>query len=131
MREYIDFIDWHESLVRFFPKWWDRPRWWMVRLLGGQCPFDSVKITRVPVNGKDVIDRLLKQKRKLVESFSREPKTLLIGGCDYAELMSCAQVREQFTVYADFHYGKHEIYGLTIKVIPWMRGMIVLPNGIL
>ena len=125
----IEFLEWAELPVLYAPKWWDVPRWWLVRLLGGQCPHDYVKIVRVPVNGKTFMERLWKQKRALVESFRREPMTLWIGGEDYHELMDCPQVRQEFTVHAEFNYGRLEIYGLTVKVIPWMRGMLVMPQS--
>jgi hypothetical protein len=96
-------------------------------LLGGQCPFDSVKVVRVPVNGKDFMDALWKQRRALVESFRREPTKILMGGEDYEALMRSPAVRQSFVVNAEFHYGKREIYGLTVTVIPWMRGTLVMP----
>lgn len=126
-RNVIEFVEWRELPALYFPKWWDRPRWWLVRALGGTCPMDTVKVVRVPVNGKDFMTRLWKQKRALVESFRREPTTLLIGGEDYQELMGSPAVRESFLVNASFNYGRNEIYGLTVKVIPWMKGMVVMP----
>jgi hypothetical protein len=116
-----------ELPMPYSPRWWDRPRWWLIRALGGECPFDTVKVVRVLVNGKDFMERLWKQKRALVESFRREPMTLWMGGEDYEELMSSPAVRQSFTVHAEFNYGRREVYGLTVKVIPWMRGMLVMP----
>ena len=124
--QHIEFIEWKEIPSPYSPRWWDKPRWWLVRLLGGICPHDTVKVVTVPVNGKDFMARLWKQKRALVESFHREPTTLLIGGEDYAELMQCQMVRQHFYMNASFNYGR-EVYGLTVKVIPWMRGMVVMP----
>ena len=113
----------------YLPRWWDKPRWWLVRVLGGQCPHDTVKVIRVPVGGKDFMERLWKQRRAMVESFRREPTTLWIGGEEYEELMSSPAVRQEFMVHASFNYGRHEVYGLTVRVIPWMRGMLVMPSS--
>ena len=113
----------------YLPKWWDKPRWWLVRVLGGICPLDTIKVIRVPVNGKDFMERLWKQKRALVENFRREPTTLWIGGEDYQELMNSPAVRQTFSVHASFNYGRTEVYGLTVNVIPWMRGMLVMPTN--
>lgn len=126
-RDHLEFVEWREFPVPYSPRWWDAPRWWLVRLLGGQCPLDTVKVVRVPVSGKSFMEKLWKQKRELVESFRRKPMTLWMGGEDYEELMSSPAVREAFTIHAEFNYGKHEVYGLTVKVIPWMRGMVVMP----
>ena len=128
MEHHLEFMERRELPMLYAPKWWDKPRWWLVRLLGGTCPLDSMKVIRVPVNGETFMERLWKQKRELFQSFRREPTTLWIGGENYEELMNSPAVRQAFNVYAEFNYGKHEIYGLTVKVIPWMRGMLVMPN---
>ena len=126
-RGVVEFVEWRELPMFYVPKWWDKPRWWLVRLLGGSCPHDTVKVVRVPVNGKDFMTRLWKQKRELVESFRREPTELLMGGEDYQELMDSPAVRQAFYVNASFNYGEHEVYGLKVRVIPWMRGILVMP----
>jgi hypothetical protein len=126
-RQTVDFVEWQELPVFHSPSWWDMPRWWLVRLLGGTCPLDTVKITRVPVSGKLFAERLFKQKRALVERFRCEPTTLLMGGEDYEELMTSPAVREQFTMYSEFNCGRRQVYGLTVKVIPWVRGIVVMP----
>lgn len=126
-RNHLDFVEWRELPLPFKPKWWDKPRWWLVRLLGGSCPLDTIKVTRVPVNGKTFAERLFKQRRALMDQFRREPTTLWMGGEDYEELMHSPAVRESFTMHSEFHYGRREVYGLTVKVIPWMRGAVVMP----
>lgn len=124
----IEFVQWKELLAPYTPKWWDRPRWWLVRLLGGKCPFDTVKITRVPVNGKTFMDRLYKQRRHLFDHFNcREPQTLLIGAEDYEDLMCSQEIRDSFAFTAEYHYGRRQIMGLNVEVIPWMRGAVVMP----
>lgn len=124
---HLDFVEWRELPMIHRPKWWDRPRWWLVRLLGGSCPLDTIKVTRVPVNGKTFAERLFKQRRALMDQFRREPTTLWMGGEDYEELMQSPAVRESFTMHSEFNYGRREVYGLTVKVIPWMRGVVVMP----
>lgn len=124
---HIDFLEWREGPCYYQPKWWDRPRWWLVKLLGGSCPFDSVTVTRVPIDDKEFMARLWKQKRALFEQFHREPASLWIGGEDYRELMNSPHIRESFQFSANFYHGRDEVYGLAVKVIPWMRGMVVMP----
>ncbi len=41
-------------------------------------------------------------------------------------LMACANITERFSFGAEFGYGRN-IYGLRVTVIPWMRGMVVMP----
>lgn len=123
----IDFLEWRELPNLYVPRWWDRPRWWLVKLLGGKNPHDSVTVTRIPINDKDFMARLWKQKRALFDQFRREPATLWIGGEDYRELMSSPHIQQAFSFSASFNYGRDEVYGLRVKVIPWMRGMVVMP----
>lgn len=125
---HLEFVEWRELPLPYASQWWDAPRWWLVRLLGGACPRDMVKVIRVPVGGKDFMERLWKQKRALVESFRQEPTTLWMGGEDYEELMDSPAVRQAFTVHAEFNYGERRVFGLTVRIIPWMRGMLVMPT---
>ena len=124
----LEFVDFRELTVLYAPKWWDAPRWWLVRLLGGSCPYDTVRVTRVPVNGKDFAERLFKQRRAFTEQFRREPTKILMGAEDYEELMNSPTIRDAFTMYSSFNYGRHEVYGLTVQVVPWLRGMVVMPE---
>jgi hypothetical protein len=127
-RDHIEFVQLRDMPVFHQPKWWDRPRWWLVKVLGGSNPNDTVRIDRIPVHGKTFMDRLYKQKRHLFDRFNcREPQTLLIGGEDYEELMDSPEIRQAITFSASYYHGREGICGLTVKVIPWMRGMVVMP----
>lgn len=127
--EYLQFVDIHENFVPHVPAWWDRPRWWLVKMLGGTNPHDTVKVTRIPVNGKTFAERIFRQRRALTESFRREPTTIWMGAEDYQVLMDSDEIRQMFTMYSSFNYGEREMYGLTVHVIPWMRGTLVMPTG--
>ena len=124
---YIEFVTLRELPSYHVPKWWDRPRWWLVKLLGGKNPHDTVEVRRIPIDGKVFAERLFKQKRALTEQFRREATTIWMGAEDYQELMDSPLIREAFTMRSSFNYGKHEVYGLTVQVIPWMRGILVMP----
>ena len=82
----VRFVDWQESPVLYKPtKFLDKLRWKLVYWLGGACPYDTIKVTHVSVDGITFMERLWKQRRSLVESFRREPTTLLMGSEDYHE----------------------------------------------
>lgn len=124
----LSFVDSIYTHINFAPKWWDRPRWALVRWLGGECPYDTVKVARFVIDGETFADRLFKQKRALFDRFGREPQTLLIGGEDYRDLMNSPDVRHAFSFSSQFNYDR-QVYGLTVRVIPWMRGVVVMPRG--
>lgn len=126
--DYVEFVQLRDVPVLHRPKWWDRPRWWLVKLLGGQNPNDYVKIDRIPVHGKTFMDRLFKQKRYLYDRFNcRDPQTLLVGGEDYEQLMDSPEIRQAFQFSAFYMHGRDGICGLNVQVVPWMRGMVVMP----
>lgn len=90
---------------------------------------DEVKVERCYIDGDKFLERLLKQRGSHIE-WGREPKTLLIGSRDYAELMSEEEVRHAFSFVSDLHIGRdgrRMVVGLEVQVIPWMEGMIVMP----
>ena len=125
--QYFEFVETTLTPVYHVRPWWDRVRWRLVRLLGGTDPFDSVKVTRIPIDADDFMVKLYKQKRHLYEYFNREPKMLLIGAEDYENMMNSPVIQKEIQFSASFHYGQFERYGLTVKVIPWMRGAVVMP----
>ena len=56
-----------------------------------------------------------------------ESKVLLIGAEDYAELMHEVASTQIFSFKSEYGYGE-KILGMKIKVIPWMRGCLVMPS---
>ncbi len=70
------------------------------------------------------LDRLFQQRAELFDYWGREPKSLIIGREDYRELMGSAP-RGSFIFAADL--GRHTFVGLTVTVVPWMKGMVILP----
>ena len=126
----ISFVDLKQSLCPYTPKWWDRPRWFVVRLLGGECPYDTVKVTTFPIDGDDFADRLFRQKRALFDTFGKEAQVILIGGEDYRDLMSSPEVIQSFSFMSSFNYNR-QVFGMEVKVIPWMSGILAIPKGFL
>jgi hypothetical protein len=144
MREVIDVIR-HERVSSFvevkeaFEFREDRPAHWLQKLcvwtlrkLGAFHHSEVVTIERhvIGKNGRRFIDRLFEQMRNLRDAFDREPSRLLIGADDYAELMQEA-TREYFSFDAEYmRGGRHpKVCGLRVEVIPWMRGVLVMPNS--
>ena len=76
------------------------------------------------------MERLFRQNSYLQKEFNMKPSKLFIGTEDYTEIMGGDEMRQmlQFNTTYNFgdRYGTH-IIGLEVKVIPWMRGIIVMP----
>ena len=62
-----------------------------------------------------------------MREFNYHPSRLLIGAEDFEELMHEKEISESMTFRANY-YDHQEIVGLKVTVIPWMRGVLVLPK---
>ena len=74
--------------------------------------------------------RIAKQRSAVFKLLNREPKELLIGAEDYAELMRETPAHYLFDFNAQYVRGERgvaQIMGLKVRVIPWMRGVLVIP----
>lgn len=117
----------------------ERPAHWLQRLclgilrkLGCHAHTDTVTVERhvIGKHGDKFMARLFKA-RNALESFNRQPSRLLIGSEEYAELMHEPISNYYFDFQARYFMGNGEgertVLGLTVEVIPWMRGMLVMP----
>jgi len=140
MRRTVEFIDWHTSTqmlpipdgYRFKPQgrmqWLQRFAWWFLgkRHALEQAYEPTVKIDRHHIDGDTFMERLFKQEESLLREFNREPQRLLIGSEDYAAMMSEPESRQYFTFDARY-YKRNSIHGIAVTVVPWMKGMVVMP----
>jgi len=86
----------------------------------------NVTVNRHLIDADKFMDRLLKQKRALFDGFHKEGQRLVIGSEDYFELMSEPAIHQHFNFRAEV--GMHRrLMGLTVEVVPWMRGAVVMP----
>ena len=113
----------------------DRPAAWLqktcffvLRKLRAFYIGETVTVERHTLDAKSFIERLLTQK-KWIERFFNERTVklkLLIGADDYAELMHEAAPTQMFSFNVCYGHGLN-ILGMTVCVIPWMRGCLVMP----
>ena len=116
--------------IPFIPAyhWWDKIRWQIVKRLGGANPLETVKVKRIFIDADKFMEKLFKQRTALLEHFNLEAEELLIGADDFEELMNEENIKQSFSFYASYNHGRREIYGLKITVIPWMKGILVMPK---
>lgn len=138
MNQTIEFVALTEKRVRFdyteaFQLRTDRPAQWLqkacffvLRNLRAFYIGETVTIERHTLNARTFIEMLFKQRQGIERFFNMRPTTLLIGAEDYAELMHEAAATQMFQFRAEYGYGS-EILGMTVQVIPWMRGCLVMP----
>jgi hypothetical protein len=108
-------------------RWLQRLCLWVLRKLGAFYQRDMVTVQRHVLKPKTFMDRLFKQREEIASLLNREPKVMLIGADDYFELMNEPAIHQEFSFTAQ--YGKRrEILGMEVRVIPWMRGVLVMPS---
>lgn len=111
--------------------WLQRACAWIMTKLGAFARDEIVCVTRHVIFADTFMERLYKQRGEFL-MLDSEPKELLIGAEDYQELMASPEITSQFQFRAQYNvrnedapYGK--VMGLTVRVIPWMRGLLVMP----
>lgn len=113
--------------------WLQRLCLWTLRKLGCHASLETVKIERHVIGrkGERFTDAILRQADNLLD-FNRQPARLLIGAEDYAKLMGEPTFETGFNFHTEYNIGngrgrRPTVCGLTVEVIPWMRGMLVMP----
>lgn len=111
----------------------DRPMVWLQKLcakimarLGAHHIGETVEVKRIDIEPAHFMERLFRQKRGIEDFFGHRPSRLLIGSDDYAELMATAPPEIRIEFMGTYMHDRRP-FGLTVEIIPWMRGMVVMP----
>ena len=92
---------------------------------------ETIKYDRVVINTGSFMDQIFEQRHELLKFFNLEPDRLLIGSEDYAELMKEQLLNYPYqfdTSYGAYRNGVKTVCGLTVEIIPYMRGILVMPK---
>ena len=111
--------------------WLQKACCWVMGKLGAYRRDTQTKIEYRTIDADSLITRIAKQRESVFELTNREPRELLIGAQDYAELMHETVSTHMFSFDAAYMQGDHRnrtVMGLRVRVIPWMRGVLVVPN---
>lgn len=85
----------------------------------------TVEYIHYRIDTDDLVKQLLAQYDDMLQ-YHHPPKRVLIGSQDFSELMKVPEMQQYCNFEAKCNYGR-SIIGLQIEVIPWMRGVIVMP----
>ena len=138
MKQTIEFVQVRERRIPFdrqdafqFRK--DRPCLWLqraclfvLRKLRTYSIGETLQIERHVIDPTSFIERIVRQIEEMEFYFNTRPSELLIGSEDYAAIMNEAAALQYFSFDAEYRYGR-SVCGLAVKVIPWMRGCLVMP----
>lgn len=124
--------------------WLQKVCFWTLRKIGAQAvEFDS-QITRLDIQYKSFMERIGKQQAELMTRYALEGKYLLMGAQDYSELMSDSTYLNHMIHFSipDAIYRNEDsmdrrtmipetktiIMNLNVVIVPWMKGMMVMPE---
>ena len=77
---------------------------------------------------KDFMDNLFQQQESLLSCYGLEPKNVLMGTKEFAELARIKESRYYFSSILSTQINAQTIFNLKITVIPWMSGILVMPE---
>ena len=105
---------------------------WVLRRLKAFVKEEKIiSTTRLEIDTEVFLDRLYDQQKHLLAYYNLSPSEILMGSADYAKLMK-EQVQLfpfQFVVSEQTLIGRTwSVCGLTVKVIPWMSGVLIMPS---
>lgn len=107
--------------------WLQKACFWILGKLGAYAVSNTVTVERHSIDGKEFLTRLQEQQDNLFDYFGHRPSQLLIGGGDFQKLMGEARYTSQVFELQSEYMARGSVYGLTVKIIPWMKGMVVMP----
>jgi hypothetical protein len=110
--------------------WIQNVCFWILRKIGAYRRENVFTYKRYTINPDSFMERLFKQHNYLQREFNIKPSELFIGAEDHAIMMGSDEIKQMLSFNATYNYrdgyGSH-VMGLKIHVIPWMRGIIVMP----
>lgn len=83
---------------------------------------------RITIDSNRVLQLIIDQGHEVMRRLGRGGETVLIGGQQWLDLTGeCNPALIALSI----EYGsQNRVLGMTVKVIPWMDGVLVLPSGV-
>lgn len=105
--------------------WLQRLCVWVLRKLGAHAVVEVEDVTPVEFYSDDLISALNRQRQEVSGRFGHKPARLVIGAEDFRRLMNTPEIHQYVQI--NTQYRGHTVLGLRVEIVPWMRGMVVLP----
>ncbi|GAA0535612.1 hypothetical protein [Pigmentiphaga daeguensis] len=107
---------------------------WALRKIGAYYVEQATEVTQVVIDTDSVAESLYREQAELMRSFDLVPDEVLIGEEEFRELMGTPQIHSMMTFSVEVKYGSRDgglyLMGMKVTVIPWMKGVLVLPRRV-
>jgi hypothetical protein len=109
-------------------QWLQRAAWKTLHRLGSLQNATGWRetVTKHVIDPDNFMEKLYKQRSAIFDMLGKEGQTLLIGAEDFSEMMSSPEIGHQFEFRSEYTSDR-KLMGLNVKIIPWMRGLLVMP----
>jgi hypothetical protein len=78
------------------------------------------------------VDRVMRQQRDIFNYYHPDrPVELIIGAEDYNKLAGTPEFNQLVEFEVPLHFngrGRHRLMGLRVTIVPWMQGILVIPE---
>ena len=119
----------HKDVFTLTPErghvWLQKLALWLLRTLRCNWYEKTTTVTQFTFEEHDFARNLYRQRDDLFDFFGRTGSQLLIGGEDFRALMDSPEVTRDFTFYVELARDRR-VFNLSVRVIPWMKGMVVV-----
>lgn len=108
-------------------KWLQRLAIWVLRKLGCYALSEDIYYTKRVIKMDDLIDGLIRQQHEIVSHYNLAGgERVLIGSEEFSKLMCQPETKEMLS-FDCAGSGLRSFRGMSITVIPWMKGILVVP----
>lgn len=107
--------------------WLQKACFWILRKIGCFRQFTDESIVVSRFQPKSFMDSIMKQRFSIEDIYDIRPERLVIGAKDFEDLMGLPEFRQYFSFSAGADFNNLQMFGMTIEVVPWMKGCVLLP----
>jgi hypothetical protein len=103
---------------------------WVLRKLGCFAIQEDAIITRHRFDGNTLLEAIMAQHSEVMNIYHRHGERLLIGFEEFRDLLG-TEMREPRSFAMQYRWHEKNGYtvcGLKVTVIPWMKGILVVPR---
>ena len=100
---------------------------WGLKKLECYAETETVFFEKHTVATNNFLDALLQQEQELIALYNVRGAFVLIGSEDFSRMTNTPEIRNVFE-FSSMYHRDNEICGMRVKVIPWMRGVLVVPE---
>jgi hypothetical protein len=105
---------------------------YLLRKIGAFSQDETISYTEIHFDEDEFIEKIFKIINNMECIFNKRPKRILIGRDDFNKLMNKNYIMMQKIEFdTKYRYGNssgYSIMGLHVEIIPWMEGILVMPE---